>query len=249
MSNRPKKSSMKKETDVKPPSVKYRSVRTGHVSTNPMEEPMLGGNKFDIDFRPIPGPRFELQSRMQEFNENNEPSKIKKIGDGNLAVPIQRLVGYTPEGAPIYAATPKAMKKRGSTKHPKSDPTLKRKTYVHVRLNHTTKNPMEEAVYGDNNGGYVAVYHRANKPPINNNNKPSGGKASGAPGRRGILKSGTKKKIERVALDPQTTTSEFNANNAPEKVGRRDMHKNIINRTKFGPKDKPKRSRKAGRKL
>lgn len=234
------------KTGAKPPSVKYRSVRTGHVSTNPMEEPMLGGNTFDIDFRPIPGPRFELQSRMQEFNENNEPSKIKKIGDGNLAVPIQRLVGYTSEGAPIYAATPKAMKKRGSTKHPKSDPTLKKK-YVHVGFKHTTNNPMEEKVYGENRGGYVAVYHPENQPPINNNNKPSVGKASGAPGRRGSLKSGTKK-AARVALDPQTTTSEFNANNAPEMVGRRDISQNIINRTNFGPKGKPKRSRKAGRK-
>jgi len=234
------------KTGAKPPSVKYRSVRTGHVSTNPMEEPMLGGNTFDIDFRPIPGPRFELQSRMQEFKENNEPSKIKKIGDGNLAVPIQRLVGYTPEGAPIYAATPKAMKKRGSTKHPKSDPKLKR-TYVHVRSKHTTKNPMEEAVYGDNNGGYVAVYHPENQPPINNNNKPSVGKASGAPGRRGILKSGTKKAAARVMLDPQTIAREFEHNNAPKIVGLQDVRQNEIRKTEFGSKGKP-RSRKAGRK-
>jgi hypothetical protein len=255
MSSSAKKSSMK--TGAKKPNVQaYQSVHyPERVITNPMEVSVYGEsmeNVIDRDFRPIPGSdvkktNFGSKSRLQEFSPNNEPSKIKKIGAGNVAVPTLRLVGYTPEGEPIYdnAETPKYIKQLGNTKHPKSNPKLK-KTHVHVQSNHTTEDPMEEGVHGRNNAGYVAVYHRANKPPINNNNKPSGGKASGAPGRRGILKSGTKK-TARVALDPQTIAREFENNNAPKMVGTRDVRQNEIRKTVFGPKGKPKRSRKVGR--
>lgn len=253
MSSSTKKSSMKTVAN-KSNVQAYQSVHNpDYIITNPKEMTVYGEtikNVIDRDFRPIPGSdvkkiKFGSKSRLQEFSPNNEPSKITKIGVDNVAVPTLRLVGYTPEGAPIYdnVETPKYMKKLGSTKHPKSNPKLK-KTYVHMSSNRTTENPIEEAVYGTNNAGYVAVYHRANKPPINNN--PSDGKASGAPVRRGILKSGTKK-AERVALDQQTIAREFEHNNAPEIVGLQDIRQNEIQKTKFGPKGKPKRSRKAGR--
>ncbi len=88
--------------------------------------------KFDFfandgSFRPIPGPktkkaRFSQKSRMQEFGANNTPSSIKKIGAGNTVIPTLRLVGYESNGMPIYenVETPKHIKHKGSTKHPKS---------------------------------------------------------------------------------------------------------------------------------
>ena len=87
-------------------------------------------NFFENDgsFRPIPGPRstkkakFSQKSRMQEFGEHNTPSSIKKIGAGNTVIPTLKLVGYESNGMPIYenVETPKYIKQKGSTKHPKS---------------------------------------------------------------------------------------------------------------------------------
>jgi hypothetical protein len=86
-------------------------------------------NFFENDgsFRPIPGPktkkaRFSQKSRMQEFRANNMPSSIKKIGSGNTVIPTLKLVGYESNGKPIYenVETPKHIKQKGSTKHPKS---------------------------------------------------------------------------------------------------------------------------------
>jgi len=234
-----KKSSMK---GPKPPHVQaYQSLyNPERVITNPMEVTVFEEdtqNVIDRDYRliPEPGPKkvhIHRKSTVRNFYANNNPNTVNPAN--NVRIPTNKLVGYTTKGKPVYwLNTNRVRQRKYSNKHPNSNPKLK-KTHVHVHSHHTTEDPMEEAVYGDNNAGYVAVYHPANQPPINNN-KPSGGKASGgAPRRRGILKSGTKK-AKRVALDPQTISREFERNNAPEMVRLKDIRNNSIRRTEFGP--------------